>query len=224
MRQLRHQPLDLSVYQAIVFDFDGTLVPCLDLRAMKRQLLDFTVSETGIARDVIASMMMVEFIEHTQHWLEQQGKRSDYFKRAHQLVKDIELEAAQHTQLFPGTEALLSRLQSKGLRLGIVTRNCKQALHAMYPRIEQVCGSIIAREQARFLKPDPRHLQQCLDDLNVPAAKSLMVGDGIIDVQIAKDLGVASLAVTSGHNSLRELERAEPDWLFAHVNDLENYL
>ena len=224
MRQLQNRELDLSRYHAIVFDFDGTLVPCLDLRAMKRRLIEFTVRETGIAREAIESMMMVEFIDHTQNWLDQKGGGRDYFERAHALVKDIELEAADRTQLFPGTASLLSRLRKAGLRLGVVTRNCEQAVRAMYPDISNVCESVIARDQANHLKPDPRHLQQCLDELSVSATETLMVGDGIIDVQIAKDLGAASLAVTSGHNSANELEQAQPDWLLSHVNELENYL
>ena len=224
MRQLNKPELDLSRYQAIVFDFDGTLVPCLDLRAMKRELIEFTVRETGIAREAIESMMMVEFIDHTQSWLEQKGEKHNYFERAHDLVKSIELEAANRTKLFPGTAALLNRLQTSGLRIGVVTRNCEQAVRTMYPEVEQVCASLVARDQAKFLKPDPRHLQQCLDELEVSAAGCLMVGDGIIDVQIAKDLGAGSLAVTSGHNSMQELKQADPDWLLAHVNELENYL
>lgn len=224
MRQLDKTDLDLTKYAAIVFDFDGTLVPCLDLRAMKRKVLDFTVRESGIAREAIESMMMVEFIEHTHQWLRQQGKRPDYFERAHALVKNIELDAAVNTRLFSGTEDVLTRLQKKGFALGIVTRNCKDAVHTMYPEVGEVCASIITRDEARYLKPDPRHLQQCLDELDVQASQCLMVGDGIIDIQIAKAIGAASLAVTSGHNSRIELDEAEPDWLLSHVNELSHFL
>ena len=223
MRQL-NPAIDLSRYQGIVFDFDGTLAPCLDLRAMKRKLLDFTIRETGIPRENIESMMMVEFIEYTSLWLEERGTKSDYFDKAHRLVKSIELEAASQTRLFPGTSDLLERLKIAGIRLGVVTRNCDQAVRTMYPEVDKVCVSVVAREKAHYLKPDPRHLQQCLNEMRVPAEACLMVGDGIIDIQIAKAMDVASLAVTSGHNSITELKKAKPDWLLTHVNELSQYL
>lgn len=222
MNYPRHK---LTRYQAFVFDFDGTLVPCLDLSAMKKQLLDFTVEETGINRQDIDTMMMVEFIEHTQQWLATTG-RSDrnYFERAHELVREIELRAAQETTLFPGTLELLTLLKRGGKKIGVVTRNCEQALRLMSPAIDTFCDALITRDQAEYLKPDPRHLQQCLEQLNVKPADSLMIGDGIVDIQLAQALNVDSVGVLGGHNSAAELKSVSPTWLITHVNDLAEYV
>ncbi|MGR8946506.1 MAG: HAD family hydrolase [Gammaproteobacteria bacterium] len=224
MRQRNNKQFELQRYNAIIFDFDGTLVPCLDLRAMKERVLSFTISETGIARKLIEPMMMVEFIDYAHKWLELRGRGGDYFDSAHRLVKEIELAAAADTRLFPGTDRLLEELRNRGMKIGVVTRNCEQAVTMMFPSIKETCSSVIARERARHLKPDPRHLQQCLDELKVPASQALMVGDGIIDIEIAHALNMESLAVLSGHNSDTELNAAHPTWVMDHVNDLKMYL
>ena len=224
MRQPNHPKFDIERYRAIIFDFDGTLVPCLDLRAMKERLLEFTVAETGIDRHEIEPMMMVEFIDHTSQWLQDPQQSTDYYDAAHRLVKDIELTAAAETTLFPGTKTLLNLLRTRGLQIGIVTRNCDQAVRTMFPDVDEICCSVVARDQARFLKPDPRHLQQCLDELKVLPSESLMVGDGLIDVQIAQALEMDSLAVSSGHNTRVELQAARPTWLMQHVNNMESHL
>ena len=224
MRQPKVPKFDIQRYRAIVFDFDGTLVPCLDLRAMKERLLNFTVSETGIDRKIIEPLMMVEFIEHTSRWLHDARQSTNYFNAAHQMIRDIELTAAAETTLFPGTKTLLNSLRAHELKIGIVTRNCEQAVRVMFPDVDDICSSIVARDQARYLKPDPRHLQQCLDELNTPPSECLMVGDGIIDIEIAQALKMDSLAVSSGHNSIMELQAARPTWLMSHVNNINSYL
>ncbi|MEM7466975.1 MAG: HAD family hydrolase [Pseudomonadota bacterium] len=224
MRQLTQHGLTLQNYDAICFDFDGTLVPCLDLRAMKNRLVDFTVEKTGIAREEIMHMMMVEFIDHTNAWLNNKGIENNYFSEAHELITRIELDAAKETQLFPGTEKLLRQLTDQGLQIGVVTRNCEKAVRTMYPELDDVCAALVARDHTQFLKPDPRHLQQCLDQMNVCAEKCVMVGDGIIDIEIAHALDMHSIAVTSGHNSEAELQQANPSWLLSHVNELRHCL
>ncbi len=222
---MKYPQQKLTRYKALIFDFDGTLVPCLDLHAMKQQILEFTLKETGIARDEIAHMMMVEFIEHTREWLVARGNHGhNYYDRAHDLVKKIELDAAATTNLFPGTLALLNSLKSQGLKIGIVTRNCEQALRLMSPSIDTYCDALVARDQANFLKPDPRHLSQCLQQMGVEPMDSLMVGDGIVDIQLAQALDVDSVGVLGGHNSAPELMAASPTWLIEHVNELAQYL
>lgn len=222
---MKYPKQTLNHYDAFIFDFDGTLVPCLDLRAMKEQVLDFTIQQTGIERSAIAHMMMVEFIDHTQTWLAKKGSpEHPYYEKAHELVRDIEIEAAANTSLFPGTLELLTWLKSRGIKIGIVTRNCEQAIRLMSPGIDLFCDALIARDHAEYLKPDARHLQQCLTHLEVKAANSLMVGDGIVDIQLAKALNVDSVAVLGGHNSEAELMEANPTWLVGHVNELENFL
>lgn len=215
----------LSHYQAFIFDFDGTLVPCLDLVAMKQRVLEFTIEKTGIARGEIQSMMMVEFIAHTHAWLVDDGREgTGYFDQAHDLVREIEIEAARTTSLFPGTTELLETLKALGKRIGIVTRNCEQALRLMCPDIDDFCDVLVARDHTQYLKPDPRHLQQCLTTLGAEPADCLMIGDGIVDIQIAQALKMDSVGVLGGHNSEAELTAASPTWLIEHVNDLKIYL
>ena len=222
---MKYPEQTLNHYDAFIFDFDGTLVPCLDLRAMKQQVLDFTIQETGIERSAIAHMMMVEFIDHTQAWLAKSGSpEHPYYEKAHKLVRKIELDAAAGTSLFSGTLELLNSMKSLGYKIGIVTRNCEQALRLMSPTIDTFCDALVTRDQAEYLKPDPRHLQQCLDQLNVSPTDSLMVGDGIVDIHLAQALKVDSLGVLGGHNSESELMAANPTWLIEHVNELEAYI
>jgi len=225
MMQMKYPDNGLDHYHAFIFDFDGTLVPCLDLRAMKQRVLDFTIERTGIARHEIQNMMMVEFIDHTHRWLIETGQQgTDYFEQAHNLVREIEIEAATATSLFPGTAELLSTLKACDKQIGIVTRNCEQALRLMCPNIDDFCDALVARDHAQYLKPDPRHLQQCLSALDTSFTDSLMIGDGVVDIQIAQAMKVDCVGVLGGHNSEAELAAASPTWLIKHVNDLKIYL
>lgn len=217
--------LSLKNYQGVIFDFDGTLVPCLDLRAMKKRLLDFTTEKTGIGLSLIEPLMMVEFIDFTVKWMRHRGLNGDeFYLQAHQMIRDIELESAHLTGLFPGTQELLTALKRSGKKIGIVTRNCAQAVRIMYPEIDQTCDALVDRDRADFLKPDPRHLQQCLEELSLSPSQAVMVGDGVVDIQLAQALNMHAIAVLGGHNNAVELAKSAPNWQLDHVNELLRYL
>jgi phosphoglycolate phosphatase len=47
-----------------------------------------------------------------------------------------------------------------------------------------------------------------------------MIGDALSDVRAAKEAGVASIAVTWGHQSLETLLRGEPEYIVKSPNEL----
>lgn len=87
--------------QAILFDFDGTLVPNLDLADMRRQIADMAKA-AGVPDEIYDGLYIVEIIEASQAWLSAQdpalaNTAQAYATASHQRINDIEMEAASNT-------------------------------------------------------------------------------------------------------------------------------
>ena len=197
---------------AVLFDFDGTLVPNLDLQDMRRQIAAIAKA-AGVPDSVYDGLYIVEIIEASQAWLSNQDNElassaEAYAAASHQRINDIEMQAARNTAPFTAVRQVLNQLRDGGYRLGIVTRNCRAAVLTMFPDMNEYIDCLHARDDVVHLKPDPRHLQDNLDALGAEAALSVMVGDGALDMQAGQALGMRCVGVLTGSNDTHALADA----------------
>ena len=64
--------ISLESIDAVLFDFDGTLAPNLDLADMRRQVVGLTVA-AGVPEDIYTGLYIVEVIEAGAAWLTTQS-------------------------------------------------------------------------------------------------------------------------------------------------------
>ena len=214
--------------KGILFDFDGTLVPHLDLADMRRQIAAMATT-AGVPDAVHADLYIVEIIEASHAWLNAQERigttlANQYAAASHQRIHDIEMEAAGKTRLFDDARRVLVQLRSAGYRLGIVTRNCREAVITMFPDMNEYIDSLHARDDVEHLKPDPRHLQANLDALGADPDVSVMVGDGALDMQAGRELNMRCIGVLTGSNDADALGAAGADEVLADYRGLVRLL
>ena len=213
---------------AVLFDFDGTLVPNLDLTDMRRQIAAMAKA-AGVPDSVYDGLYIVEIIEASQAWLSNQdtalaSSAEAYAAASHQRINDIEMQAASNTAPFTAVRPVLNQLRDKGYRLGIVTRNCRAAVLTMFPDMDEYVDCLHARDDVVHLKPDPRHLQDNLDALGAEASLSVMVGDGALDMQAGQALGMRCVGVLTGSNDTRALTDAGATEVLADYRGLVSLL
>ena len=214
--------------KGILFDFDGTLVPNLDLADMRRQIAAMATT-AGVPDAVHADLYIVEIIEASHAWLNAQERigttlANQYAAASHQRIHDIEMEAAGKTRLFDDARRVLVQLRSAGYRLGIVTRNCREAVITMFPDMNEYIDSLHARDDVEHLKPDPRPLQANLDALGADPDVSVMVGDGALDMQAGRELNMRCIGVLTGSNDADALGAAGADEVLADYRGLVRLL
>src|SRR5213593_2842481 len=81
----------LPPFEAILFDYDGTLaVLNLDFAAMRRHLLAFTVAQ-GIAQQALHGLDILEMLERATAWLHQYRpeQAACYARDAEQMLQDM---------------------------------------------------------------------------------------------------------------------------------------
>jgi phosphoglycolate phosphatase len=208
--------------EAIVFDFDGTLAELhLDFADMKRRLRLLALE---YLKDVPTPPVLpaLEWLEGLIAKLREidEAAALDFEERAGALIKDIEVDAARRGSLFPFTRSLLRDLQTAGIKVAIITRNCEQAVRIVFPDLNQYCAGFLARDHVNRVKPDPDHLLQALEKIASPPETALMVGDHPLDVQTGHRSGILTAGVASGHASQEDLARSGADFTAQDCEEL----
>jgi phosphoglycolate phosphatase len=208
-----------------VFDFDGTLAPNLDLPGMRREVIALTRT-AGVPDAVFADQYIVEIIDVSTAWLhtrDPQGAER-YRQRAHQLITDLELDAARDTTPFPRVRNMLDALRGAGLGIAVVTRNCAAAVRTVFADIDGYCDTVLTRDDVAHLKPDARHLGAALEHLDIPGHLAIMVGDGRMDMEIGRALGLRCVGVLSGSSDVAALRAAGAHLVIDSAEDLPDHL
>lgn len=193
----------------VLFDFDGTLAPNLDLPDMRRQVIELTRS-VGVPDDAWAGRYIVEIIAASRDWLadRQHPAAAGYYRDAHQLITDIELNAARETAVFPWVPDLLRSLRAQGIRSSIVTRNCEAAVRLTFPDVDDLIDGLFARDNVEHLKPDARHFVTAMARTAAIGRNTCVVSDGTMDMRTGRDTGLYCIGVLTGSSNGMQLIEA----------------
>jgi len=214
--------LDLK---AFVFDFDGTIAGLtIDFQEMRRAVLA-QIKRFDIPDDGLPGLYVLEMISAGKQLIARHfpGHENIFFQQASALVKGIEINAARHGSLLPGTREMLIQLRARNLKTGIVTRNCRDAVNIVFPDILSFVDIVLTRDETPLVKPDPDHLRRVLAAFALPAAKVAMVGDHGMDMALAKEVGAYAIGVLTGHANAAELKGAGADMVIEKASDLISF-
>jgi phosphoglycolate phosphatase len=216
----------LKKIRAVIFDFDGTLaVLNIDFCFMRERVFDL-MRHYGVGEELIEERYLLEIIDEVYQllWEKNPSAAEAFYQEAHQILHEIELKAAEEGRMLPGVEKALRFLRQKGIKVGIVTRNCEEAVRKVLPNIEEFCDVFVSRNSIRKVKPHPEHLTTAMKALNVSGQEAVMVGDHPIDVQAGKRVGMKTIGVMTGRTKSEEFEKAGADWILEDASEVAELL
>ena len=115
-----------------------------------------------------------------------------------------------HTRPYPGIQALLSKLQGKGLKLAVASNKFQEGAEKLvkefFPDIRFV--AVLGNSPELPLKPDAAVVQLVLDKAGVSREEAVFVGDSATDMKTAANGAVRSIGVSWGFRPRTELEQA----------------
>lgn len=210
--------------QAVLFDLDGTLVETnIDFSFMKQIMVDLGMDH-GLLKEDIINLDILAIVERTVSHVEKTSGSSAAYQvmaEAMLMLEEIELRhSADAREIVPAKE-LISTLRSHGIRVGIVTRNCRQASDLSLVRTGVTADILVAREDVVRTKPDPEHLLFALEKLSAKPEQSLMVGDHLMDISAGKAAGMRTIGFLSDGRPADYFDSIGPD---AVVKDLSEIL
>lgn len=210
-------------FELIVFDWDGTL---LDSAAAIVSSIQAACRDLGLpepspsrARHVIG-LGLGDALRHAVPAL----PKRDYPRmveryRHHYLSRDHELT------LFPGVFEMIESLAARGQLLAVATGKSRVGLNRAlaHSGLGPFFHATRCADEC-FSKPHPAMLEQLMDELGVSPERTLMVGDTTHDLQMAKNAGVAGLAVSFGAHPREALEAEQPLACLSTPQDLAAWL
>jgi phosphoglycolate phosphatase len=220
---MKEQTLNI---RAVVFDFDGTLALLnVDFKEMRRDIVDLAASY-GISEDGMERLFVLEMIAEIRDRIGRMspGQEGTFSGRALRLVSDRELAGAVNSRLFPGVKDMFVELKRRGIKTGILTRNCIEAITVVFPDVRSYCDAVVTRDDTSRVKPDPEHIRIVLRHLNEEPRLAAMVGDHPMDIRVGKEVGAFAIGVLTGYSSIDDLKGAGAEMILEEVAEITKYL
>ena len=210
-------------YDLIAFDWDGTLYDSTAAIAGAIQAavedLGGDVPSTASARYVIG-WGLTQALGHVAPDIDPSlypalAARYQYHYR----------RRADQVSLFPGVLPMLSDLRSRHHRLVVATGKSRRGLNEVLAHDDLVGlfdGSRTADETAG--KPHPLMLEELMGEFDIGPDRTLMIGDTVHDLEMARAAGCDAVGVTYGAHAGVTFAPHAPQAIVHSVNELHDWL
>jgi len=193
-------------WDAVLFDFDGTLVDSApDIIAA----LNLLLGELGQAH-VDYDAFRTRAGDGAKHLLEQVlTERGASFDDA-ELPGLVERLLAHYfeimtdnTRPYPAVPDILAEIYQSGMALGVCTNRTQATTDQLLNNfgLAQMFGAVLCADTVTAKKPDARHLFEAIERLGASPERTIMVGDTATDVAAARNAGIKVVAVSYGYSA-----------------------
>jgi phosphoglycolate phosphatase len=213
--------------KAVVFDLDGTITSFnLDYKVVRAEVRGHLL-KMGVPASVInVNETVFEMLKKTELFMKNSGKTDSATERIRKEVFSIaekyELEAATSTNLLPGVIDTLKALRLAGLKIALCTLNSQKTTNYILSRFKltEYFDTTVPRDNIISVKPHPEHLETVLNALSISATETMVIGDSVSDIRVAKELNVLAVGLTTGVSTQEQLAREGANYVITSITDL----
>jgi len=212
-------PSTLTEIELLIFDLDGTLVDtkmdlALSVNAMRQQM-----GLSPLPHEVIAT-----YVGHGVGPLIRRSLGANATDDAIERGSELFVEYYRHhlldnTTLYPGVPEALAEL--RGRKMAVLTNKptdmSREILSGL--GLASYFDFVYGGDSFPQRKPEPMGVWKLMEDLQMPAAKTMMVGDSDTDVLTGRNAKVWTCAVTYGFGAA-SLKDTPPDLLLEDMREL----
>lgn len=214
-------------FELVLFDLDGTLVDSLPDIA---KALNLTL--TGAGLPTLAIETVARFVGDGAAKLVERafaGSAADLQRRATWLERFLANYAdvvCVESRLYPGVTDLLAALGNRGISTAVLTNKPGPLARALLGALGVADGfrAIIGDGDGFPRKPDTAAARSVMERLAAPAARTIVVGDGLPDVRMARSIPCPALAAGWGYAPVALLAAEQPTFLAASVAEAARIL
>ncbi|GAB4279647.1 MAG: HAD family hydrolase [Coriobacteriia bacterium] len=208
---------DTIPFEAVLFDFDGTLIDTCELIRVSFRYATRVVLGEAVPDEVLTRNVGAPLIEQMEEIAPGRGRELVEVYREFNHAKHDEL-----TRPFDGVEEMLRHLQGAGVPLGVVTSKGRVAVQLGVDLIglDRFTDTVITADDVEIHKPDPHPLLVAAERLGVDIRQTMYVGDSPHDVASANAAGAVSVAALWGMFTEEQLLAASPDELAMRPSDV----
>ncbi|MFX1252080.1 MAG: HAD family hydrolase [Promethearchaeota archaeon] len=199
----------------VIFDLDGTL---LDSAQAYITGVQTTIESLGLPRPNASEIRKTIGKFPLSETLGRLGLPSTEIQKGIKRYQELRPEFSSMIRMYPGVIDVLSELKAKNIECAVLTM--KGQASADY-RIDQfklrkfftdVIGVAELSKTAALRKLLLKH--------KVKSHEAIMIGDGIVDIKAAKEVGAWTIAVNSGYQEVEELKEQKPDFFVETLREI----
>ena len=213
--------------KATIFDLDGTLIDFnLDYKSIRGEVRNYLL-HVGLPSSLITVKDTVfDMLKKTEIYFKNSPKSSNSISEIRNEVLAIadkyELEAARETDLLPGVTETLKNLTRMSLKIGLFTLSGDKSVNYILKRFKLVdfFSVTVPRNQVNYVKPNSEHLETALKVLGVIPEETIVIGDGIADMETAKELNATGIGLTTGISTAKQLTHHGAKYIINSIIDL----
>ncbi len=209
-------------FKLVAFDLDGTICNTLrDIAASLNRSLDAlgfqTYSDDGVSgligKSIVYMCKNAVPQDRADAWVDvRDGFLTDYADHL-----------CDTTVPYPEMPEMLHALKERGITLAVVTNkpdpHAKKMIRILFPE-----GDLFARVQGQCaeypVKPNPTMLDIVRESLGFTREETLYLGDMDVDIQFAKNAGLACVGCGWGYRGEAFLKEAGAEYVISHPLEL----
>ena len=214
------------MYDAVIFDWDGTLADTKDIVVTSFQKVlkqiecnvadEFIGRLIGIgSRNTFKEALKAQNIPFDEKWIDELVKRKI----------NTAIGLADGVRLFDGAPELLESLNGR-VKIALASMNNKRIIKKMLrvTTIQRYFEVIVTAEEVDKPKPDPEIFLKCASELVSKPKRCVVLEDSVFGVEAAKAAKMRCIAVSTGAYSKQELEKAGADMIVGSLTEKDRIL
>ena len=209
--------------EAILFDFEGTLVDFQwKLSEAVEEALE-TLREIGFAKDRIRSRKYSTLLKEAMQMAAEFGLQPDQVReRIGDVYDRYDKDALTRWALRPGVKDFLHTVKKKGIHVALVSNDGGKSLFKALKKLglEDFFEVALSRNDVLNLKPSPDGINLALERMGVSRDSSIFIGDSLDDVNAARNAGLRVIIISEGENLKEEILAAKPYYVIQAYEEL----
>ena len=212
--------------KAVIFDLDGTIASFnLNYRYVRGEVRSYLMRMDIPASLLVLKDSIFQMLNKTEIYLKNSGRTQNFEEIRNEallIAEKYEMEAARDTSLLPGVSEALKALKRMGLKIGLFTLSGDKTVRYVLQRFK-LCdffGVTVPRNKVNYVKPNPEHLETALKVLEVLPEETVVVGDGKVDMESARELKAVAVGLPTGNSTTEQLMAHGANYIITSITDL----
>ncbi|EFM09578.1 HAD-superfamily hydrolase, subfamily IA, variant 3 [Paenibacillus curdlanolyticus YK9] len=206
----------------MLFDLDGTILDTNELIIQSfLHALEGIVDE-GFGPQNIIPRMGIPLKDQLQHFsgLEDVAHLALRYREHNNRVHD------EYVKLFPNVIEVLQTLVDRGIQVGVVTTKIRQTTDRglAFVGLNDYVHSVVTIDDVTHAKPHPEPVLRALEELGADPARTMMIGDSVVDIEAAEAAGVISVGVAWSLKGEQKLRESGAQHIIHDMRDLYKFI
>jgi phosphoglycolate phosphatase len=204
-----------------IFDLDGTLI---DSKLDLAHAVNAARAELGLgtlANDTVYSYVGNGAPALIRRALGPEAPESDVARALEFFLAYYHAHMLDNTVVYAGVREALDELLRAGIEMAVLTNKPVRVSQEIVDRLDLAANFrfVYGGNSFEFKKPHPVGIDKLRELCGMERADTLMVGDSGVDIQTARNAGVAACGVTYGFQP-ETFAEYPPDFLVDRMDDL----